>query len=239
MPEVLRQIIPLGCGFTTEPDKPSFVPYVFAACGKPNPRVLFLPTASADSESSIAGFYEMMARVECRPSYLALYRQPKDMVERIEKADIIYVGGGNTRNLIALWKAAGLDVLFRAAWERGTVLTGQSAGGICWFDDAQTTSTGEPGPVKCLGFLPGSCSTHYDSNAARRPHLQKAVADGIISPGYALDDNAGLHFHGTRLHAALALEPHRKVYRVERTAEGAYRETEVPAQLVGPESVKA
>jgi peptidase E len=233
MTKILRQIIPLGCGFTTEPGKPSFVPYIFSACGTSNPRILFLPTASADSEGSIAGFYEMMARVECRPSYLSLFRQPLDMAERIASADIIYVGGGNTRNLIALWKAAGLDILLREAWERGTVLCGQSAGGICWFDDAQTTSTGEPGPVKCLGFLSGSCSTHYDSNAARRPHLQKSVAEGTISPGYALDDNAGLHFHGTELHATLVLEPHRKVFRVTRNPDGTATETEIPATLIG------
>jgi len=238
MSQILRQIIPIGCGFTTEPGKPSFIPYIFSACGKPNPRILFLPTAAADSEGSIASFYETMARVECRPNYLSLFRQPKDMVERIEMADIIYVGGGNTRNLIALWKAAALDILFRAAWERGTVLCGQSAGGICWFDDAQTTSTGEPGPVKCLGFLPGSCSTHYDSNAARRPHLQGAVAAGTISPGYALDDNAGLHFHGTELHAAMVLEPNRKVFRLNRDPDGTSTEIEIPTQLLGTDTAK-
>ncbi|HSI84840.1 MAG: Type 1 glutamine amidotransferase-like domain-containing protein [Candidatus Methylacidiphilales bacterium] len=234
VPATLRQIIGFSSGFTSEEGRPSFLPYVTQACGKENPRILFIPTACGDADSAIVGFYETAARVICRPNYLSIVRQHRDMAERVEKADIIYVGGGNTRNLIALWRASGLDSLLREAWERGTVLCGQSAGAICWFDDAQTTSTGEPGPVQCLGFLAGSCSTHYDSNPARRPHLHAAVSGGIISAGFALADNTGLHFHGTRLHAAIKCEDNRTSYRVDRNAEGIAIETEIPLTLIDP-----
>lgn len=234
MTDPLRQIIGLSSGFNYEPGQPSFLPYLLAATGKENPRILFLPTASADSDSSIVGFYENALRLPCRPSYLSLFRQPRDMAARVAEADIIYVNGGNTRNLIALWRASGLDVLLREAWERGAILAGVSAGAICWFDDAQTTSTGAPGPVSCLGFLPGSCSTHYDSNKDRPPHLRRAVAEGTISPGYALSDNTGLHFHGTQLHAVLACEAGRKVFRLDRNPDGTSTEIELPTRLVGP-----
>ncbi|PTY02300.1 peptidase E [Verrucomicrobia bacterium LW23] len=230
----LRHIIGCSSGITSEPEKPSFLPYILEVCGKARPNLLYIPTASGDAEGNIVGFYEMAARTECRPSYLSILRQHKDMQQRVEAADIIYVGGGNTRNLIALWRAAGLDVLLRAAWERGVVLCGQSAGFICWFDNAQTTSSGEPGPVECLGFLPGSCSTHYDSNPARRPHLHASVAEGLISPGYALADHTGLHFVGTELHSAYTCEEGRVSYRVDRDESGAAAETELKLTILQP-----
>lgn len=222
----------MSSGFNYEPGQPSFLPYLLAAATKENPRILFLPTAGADSDSSIVSFYENTVRLTCRPSYLSLFRQPRDMAARVEEADIIYVGGGNTRNLVAIWRAAGLDVLLREAWERGTVLAGVSAGAICWFENAQTTSTGQPGPVSGLGFLSGSCSSHYDANKERSPHLRQAIADGSISPGYALSDQTGLHFHGTALHAAIACEPGRKVFALGRNPDGTVSESEVPTRLI-------
>ncbi len=235
----LRQIISISSGFNYEPGQPSFLPYMLAATGKENPSILFIPTATADSDGSIVSFYENSLRLDCRPSYLSLFRQPKDMANLVASADIIYVNGGNTRNMLALWRASGLDVLLLKAWENGTVLSGMSAGGICWFEDAQTTSGGQPGPISCLGFLSGSCSTHFDSNKDRPPHLRQAIGEGSISPGYALSDNTGLHFHGTELHAAIACEAGRKVYQFAQNPDGTVAETELQTQLVGPAAINA
>ncbi len=230
MPE--PQIIAMGGGgFTTEPGKPTFFPYVLQACGKEQPAMLFLGTATGDAEKHILNFYVNVNRIGGRPDHISLWGQPPDMQARVEAADIICVGGGNTRNMIALWHAAGLDELLRRAWERGTVLCGQSAGAICWFQNAQTKSSGEFGRVECLGFLEGGCAAHYDNVPERRPHLHEMIMAGMISPGYGISNDTALHFKGTGLHAVLASQEESYAYRIDRV-DGEIVEERLEARLL-------
>jgi peptidase E len=145
---------------------------------------------------------------------LSLFRQPRDLAAVISDSDVIYVGGGNTRNMLAIWRACGLDTLLRSAWESGTILCGLSAGAICWFKQGHTDSSGSLGPMTCLGFLPGSCSPHYDGEPGRRPSYRALIQQGALCAGYALDDGAALHFTGDSVAHVVTSRPAARAFYV-------------------------
>lgn len=143
------------------------------------------------------------------------------------------MGGGNTKNMLALWRAWGIDHLVRAAWERGAVLAGPSAGSICWFAQGSTDSVpGRLTALECLGFLAGSNCPHYDSEAERRPFYRRMVGAGLMLPGLAADDGVGLYFVGQELHRVVSSRPNARAYRVERGENGA-TETEIVPDYLG------
>lgn len=199
-----------------EPDNLRLDRYVLQHARKSNPTVCFVPTASGDADSYIIRFYSAFTTLPCRPRHLSLFRQPKDLSAFVEECDILYVGGGNTRNMLAIWRASGLDLLLRQAWERATVLCGLSAGAICWFEQGLTDSAGALDPLACLGFLAGSCCPHYDGEPGRRPAYRAQVQAGALFAGYAIDDGAALHFIGDRMAHAVASRPEARAFQVRR-----------------------
>jgi peptidase E len=180
------------------------------------PRVCFLPTASSDPETRLVAFYDSFAR-RAEPSHILFYPWPReDLHKHLLEQDTIYVAGGNTANMLAIWRAHGFDLLLREAWERGALLCGSSAGMICWFEAGVTDSFGpELAPMHdLLGFLPGSACPHYDGEERRRPTYRKLVDEGFPA-GYAADDDAALHFVGTDLREVISLREGAQAYRVE------------------------
>ena len=145
---------------------------------------------------------------------------PEELRELALEQDVILVCGGNTANMLAVWRTHGFDAILREAWQSGVVLAGWSAGMICWFEAGVTDSFGPQlaGMEDGLGFLPGSACPHYDGEALRRPVYTQLVADGF-PPGIALDDAAGAHYVGTELHAVLATQPGSGGYRVDAGGE--------------------
>lgn len=237
MKSVTRQIIAMGGGgFSMEPDNLLLDRYVLKQTGKARPKVCFVPTASGDAQGYVERFYKSMEELDCEPSHLSVFKLPTRMEELeafVLEKDVIYVGGGNTRNLLLLWKAWGLDVLFRKAWEQGTVLAGLSAGAICWFEQGSTDSwPGELRTLECLGFLPGSCIPHYDGEADRRPTTERMIARGELIDGLAADDGAALHFVGTELKRVVTSRPHAKAYAL-RQVEGRAVETALESVYLG------
>ena len=183
-------------------------------------RVCFVPTASANPETALVSFYESFAH-RAEPSHVVFHPWPReDLREHVLSQDAIYVGGGNTANMLAIWRAHGFDRLLREAWERDILLCGWSAGMICWFEAGVTDSFGPrlTGMRDLLGFLPGSACPHYDSEEGRRPMYQELVANGF-PPGYAADDDVALHFVGTELREVVATRAGVRAYRVEPGAE--------------------
>jgi peptidase E len=206
-----------------------------SASGRDRPRVAFLGTASGDSPSYIASFYEAYAR-QSEASHLSLFDRTVDDIEAfLGEQDAVYVGGGNTENMLAIWRVHGVDQALRRAWQAGTVMTGQSAGSLCWFETGTTDSFGAGLAALSggLGFVPGSHAPHYDAEATRRPHYQRLVADGVLPAGYAADDGAALVFHGGELAEVVAARPGARAYRVERGPDGAAIETIVAARYLG------
>ena len=184
------------------------------------PRVCFVPTASAESPEFVIRFYDTYAR-KAEPSHLSFFPWPPEQLrEFVLGQDVIYVGGGNTANMLAVWRVHGMDAALREAWEQGVVLCGSSAGMICWFEAGLTDSFGPQleGMRDGLGFLPGSACPHYDGEELRRPRYRELV-DGGFPAGYAAEDGVGLHFAGTELAEVVAVEPGKRAYRVEPGSE--------------------
>jgi dipeptidase E len=209
-----RRILIAGGNFNTP-----FIRYMAQLTGKPRPKLLYLPTASADSESGTITWYRNCAPLNVEPShqisFIASTQQPRSWEEVLLSVDGIVCSGGNTLNQQAIWKAQGMDVILRQAWDRGIVLGGASAGSLCWFEHGTTDSRPkELSKVECLGFIKGSHSPHYDAEPGRRPLYQKMIASGEMKPGYACDNDAGIYFEDNALKRAVSTRPAAKVYYV-------------------------
>jgi dipeptidase E len=193
--------------------------YVFGLTGKERPRVLFVPTAVADApDLTLWGYSALGDRAQI--SHVAFFPWPPPELRKAAlEQDVIFVSGGNTANALAIWRTHGFDQILHEAWEAGVVLTGWSAGMLCWFEAAVTDSFGPElqGMRDGLGFLPGSACPHYDGEAERRPVYTKLVAEGF-PPGLAADDCVALRFDGTELAEVVTARPGAGAYRV--SAEG-------------------
>lgn len=226
-----------GGGFTAEPDTPALDDFILTLTAAREPRILFLPTASGDPNVQIAGFQETFGNRACRPATLSLFRlerEPAELRAMLLEQDIIYVGGGSMRNLLAIWREHGLDRILREAWEAGVVLAGLSAGAMCWFEHGVTCSTGRPAPVSALGLLPGSLSVHYDGEPHRAPVFHDAIASGVLPDGYGADDGVGLLFEDRALVRVVSSRPSARAYRVCGENGCAVRTSIEPEYLVSP-----
>ncbi len=217
-----------------EPDNPLLERYVIEQTGKSRPKVCFLPTASGDADLYVLNFYKAFTALDAVPSYLSLFRpHTADIAGFLMSQDAIYVGGGNTKSMLALWREWQLDVILRQALENGVLLTGLSAGANCWFEYGLTDSIpGNMTALAGLGYLSGSCSPHYDGEAARRPAFQKMIGEGSIPAGIALDDGAGAHYIDGILSHIVTSRPNARGYRVEREDNIAH-ETALETQYLG------
>jgi len=219
------QIVAMGGGgFAMDPENPLLDDFVLSLARRQPARVCLVPSASAESTALLVKFYRAFSG-RAIASDLTLFHSPwlprnpvrtADIAAFLAERDVIYVGGGNTANLLALWRVHGVDRALAAAWRAGAVLCGVSAGMICWFDAGVTDSFGEGlvGMRDGLGILSGSACPHYDGEAQRRPTYQRLVSEGFPA-GYAADDGAALHFVGSELVGALSSRPQASAYRVE------------------------
>jgi peptidase E len=223
----MEQIIALGGGgFSMEPDNLVLDRYILQQSKATQPKVCFLPQASAEHPDYIVRFYRAFASLDSYADHLSLFQpHTADIEDFILSQDVIYVGGGNTRSMLALWREWKLDKILRRALNNGVILAGISAGAICWFDQGTTDSIpGNLTAMSCLGYLKGSCSPHYDGEAERRPTMHRLVENDELLPGYAFDDGAAGHFIDGRLHRVVSSRPSAKGYYVDK-ANGQVRET--------------
>lgn len=220
----MRQIIAMGGGgFSMEPDNPLLDRYILQQANQSCPKICFIPTASGDADSYIEKFYNFFNQQDCVPSHLSLFKPPARDLERfVLEQDIVYVGGGNTKNLLVLWKEWGVDQILRTAWEQGIVLAGLSAGSICWYEEGVTDSYGDTlEPLEALGFLKGSHCPHYDGEADRRPAYREFITRGSMKAGIAADDGAAIHYIGQTIKRVVSSRPKAKAYRVSASGEEA------------------
>jgi dipeptidase E len=223
-PAVKRQILAIGGG-----GGQGMMKYFLAMTGKKTPRVCYMATATGDPKASMEKWVESMKKShDCDPRIQRMFvssDQLQSFEDELLAADAIYVGGGNTLNMIAIWKAQGVDKILRKAWEKGTVLGGGSAGSICWFEQGSTDS--RPGtltPMDCLGFLKGSNVPHYDGEKQRRPLFQDWVKKGEIMEGLAADNGVGLHYVDDKLFKIVSTRANANAYRVTRTGDKVFEE---------------
>ena len=229
-----------GGGFTMEPGNPALDEHVLSLSSSPEPRILFLPTASGDAEQQVQRFRATFGDRPCRATVLSIFRLGETggvpLRDIVLEQDIVYVGGGSMRSLLAIWREYGLHDVLREAWERGVVLAGLSAGAMCWFTGGVTKSTGVPRPVAGLGFLPWSLSVHADGDPDRLPVYEAGVLDGTLGPGWAADDGVGLLFAGERCVEAVSSRPGAKAVHYEARDGGLVR-TPVRPRLLAAQAL--
>jgi peptidase E len=227
-----------GGGFTSTPGDPALDELVLELAGRREPRILFLPTASGDPNEQIASFHMTYGNRAALATVLSLFRRhgdPRSLREIVLAHDVIYVGGGSMRNLLAIWAAHGMDAILREAWESGIVLAGLSAGAMCWFEGGCTKSFGPPEPNTGLGFLPGSLTVHADGEPERLPVYLEAVRSGELPGGWAADDGVGLVFEGTELVRTVSARPGTCALRVDAVGGELVRKRLAPELLgAGP-----
>ena len=200
---------------------PTLTRYLLDLAGKPRPKILFVPTASGDDSAYLLTFYQALGGVDCEPSHLALFNRTVDDIDGfIRSQDVVMVGGGNTANMLAIWRVHGVEVALRRAYRSGTILTGWSAGCICWFEAGITDSfTLELGPLRDgLQLLKGSACPHYDSQERRRPIYAREIAAGL-APGIALDDAVAARYEDERLIEIVSAKSSGRAFRVDASGE--------------------
>jgi dipeptidase E len=231
-----------GGGFTMEPNNPLLDDYVLSLTRRTEPRILFLPTASGDTTAQINAFKARFAHRTCVAEHVSLFRMresTRSLEEIVFAQDIVYVGGGSMRNLLAIWQAHGLDTLLLDAWKSGIVLAGLSAGAMCWFQAGVTRSSGPPEVLAGLGLLEGSLTVHADGEPERLPVWLAGVRSGELPGGWALDDGVGLLFRGKRLDRAVSSRPGAGAQRVDAIAGELVRTRVEPELLLGDGPAKA
>jgi len=231
---VSRQLIVQGGGGFLMEKSRALDRHFLDATGKSTPRVCFVGTASGDAESARYKFYEAMAQLGVRATHLSLFQPPTtDLSAFVQEQDAIYVGGGNTRSLLALWREWQLDTALRTAYERGVVMGGISAGMICWFQHGITDSNpGSLSPLAGLGWLAGTACPHYDGEAERRPAFHRMLTERLIGSGIAADDGAALHFVDESLAEVVTSRAAARAYRLALNG-ATVREDALPSRFLG------
>ena len=190
-----KQIIAIGGGgFGRNPGDGVIEQYILDQTGKEKPNICFIPTATGDNEAYKVNYYSTFSKLDCNPIHLDFFKRTPDLEQLIPQQDAIFVGGGNTKSMLAVWKDWNLDKLLKDAYEKGVVMSGVSAGANCWFEKAVVDSWEEDlRVIDCMGFVKGNCCPHYDEEPQRRPAVKKFLEDGIVDSCYSVEGNCALH----------------------------------------------
>ena len=193
-----------GGGFGRNPNHRKIEKYILELTGKEKPNVVFFPTASAENQAYIIQFYKCFTKISCEPSHVTFFQRTPRLDSIINKADVIYVGGGNTKSMLAVWQEWKLDKLLLKAYNNGKILCGVSAGAICWFEQGITDSwASNLNVMDCLGFLPEMACPHYQEEKDRRPDVHKMLKQGKCGPGWAIDGGAAIHFKNGKYYKSI------------------------------------
>ena len=193
-----------GGGFGRNPNHRKIEKYILELTGKEKPNVVFFPTASAENQAYIIQFYKCFTKMSCEPSHVTFFQRTPRLDSIINKADVIYVGGGNTKSMLAVWQEWKLDKLFLKAYNNGKILCGVSAGAICWFEQGITDSwASNLNVMDCLGFLPEMACPHYQEEKDRRPDVHKMLKQWKCGPGWAIDGGAAIHFKNGKYYKSI------------------------------------
>ena len=191
----MKQIIAIGGGgFGREIKDLKIEKYIIEQCSKRNPSVCFIPTATGDDANYIQNFYKVFNALDCNTSHIDFFKRTISLEEHINQQDIIFVGGGNTKSMLAVWKEWGLDSILHKAYQNGTIMSGVSAGAICWFKNGITDSWKEHQAVlPCLGFIEGNCCPHYDEEPERIPFVKQILENNMLDECLAIEGLCALH----------------------------------------------
>jgi len=211
-----RNIIAIGGGgFGANPGKGIIEEYILKQTKKKNPKICFIPTATGDNEAYKVNFYSTFTNLNCCPSHLDFFKRTPDLNDLILNQDAIFVGGGNTKSMLAVWKEWGLDKILKKAYRDGIVMSGVSAGAICWFQNGITDSWASNLKIMpCLNFIKGTCCPHYDEEPERRPAVKKLLLSNKIKDVFAVDGGAALHIKDEKIFKSVVFKKEKSSYFV-------------------------
>ena len=212
----MRQIIAIGGGGFGRVIKDLKIEnYIKSQCKSDSPKICFIPTATGDDNQYIENFYKAFDSIGCKTSHIDFFKRTINLVEHIKKQDIIFVGGGNTKSMLAVWKDWGLDALLEEAYKNGVIMCGVSAGAICWFNKGITDSWADDLAIMdCLGFVDGVCCPHYDEEPARRPYVKAKLDRADFDECIGVEGNAALHIINEESYKSVNFGDNKNSYRV-------------------------
>ena len=230
MSDSLGQIIAIGGGgFGRSIHNTKIDQYIINQSSSEKPNVCFIPTASAEDKAYTVNFYAVYSKLNCNPTHINFFQRTPRLDSLINKQDIIFVGGGNTKSMLAVWREWKLDKLLLKAYNRGAILCGVSAGAICWFRQGITDSwASNLNVMDCLDFLPECCCPHYDGEADRRPSVHDMIKNDKFSSCLAVEDGAAIHYKNGKLLTSVSFYKDKKSYLVKNTSSGIVEE-ELPS----------
>jgi dipeptidase E len=212
----MKQIIAIGGGgFGRNPQENLIEQYILDQTNKKNPNILFIPTATGELDSYIVNFYKVFSKLKCQPNHLSFFKRTPDLKQLIAAQDAIFVGGGNTKSMLAVWRDWGLDKILLEAYEKGVVMSGVSAGAICWFKEGITDSWESALKIMpCLEFVSGLCCPHYDEEPARRPATKKYLLKYKDREVIGIEGGCALHLRDNQPYRAIRFLKGKNAYRV-------------------------
>ena len=212
----MRQIIAIGGGgFGREIKNLKIEKYIVSQSTKKNPSICFIPTATGDDRDYINNFYKAFDSLDCKTSHIDFFKRTIKLKEHINKQDIIFVGGGNTKSMLAVWKEWGLDKILYEAYKNGIIMSGVSAGAICWFTNGITDSFKDHQSIlPCLNFVNGICCPHYDEEPERIPYVEKILKNNEINKCYAIEGFCALHLINDKPKYSINFGKENKCYEV-------------------------
>ena len=204
-----------GGGFGRSLGELKIEKYITSLVKKERPKICFIPTASGDNDSYKLNFYRAFSKLNCITSHLDFFSRTENLEKKILSQDIIYVGGGNTKSMLAVWRDWGLDIILEDAYQRGVIMSGVSAGAICWFENGLTDSwESELKLIECMNLIPGNCAPHYDEEPERRPATKKLLKEKYINFMYGIEGGAALHFVNETPKQTIRFEKNKNAYKV-------------------------
>jgi len=224
-----KQIIAIGGGgFGRNPGNGAIEKYILDQANSEKPNICFIPTATGDDESYKVSYYATLSKLNCNPTHLDFFKRTPDLENLIKGQDVIFVGGGNTKSMLSVWREWGLDKILKKAYENGTIMSGVSAGAICWFERGITDSWSDKlNIMNCLSFTKGNCCPHYDEEAERRPTLSKFIKDKEIQNCYAIEGGCALHIKNDEVYKAISFRGKKNSFLVT-CEDGKIKENNLP-----------
>ena len=211
-----RNIISIGGGgFRANPGQGIIEEYILKQTKKKKPNICFIPTATGDNEAYKVNYYATFSKLQCNPTHLDFFKRTPDLNKLISTQDAIFVGGGNTKSMLAVWKEWRLDKLLKKAYKQGTVMSGVSAGAICWFENGITDSwAADLKIMPCMNFIKGTCCPHYDEEPQRKPAVKKLILANKVKNIFAVDGGVALHIKNEKNFKSVVFRKDKNSYEV-------------------------
>jgi len=200
--------------------------FIISLTSKKRPKICFIPTASGDNSLYKLNFYRAFSKLDCKTSHIDFFSRTENLKKKVLTQDIIYVGGGNTKSMLAVWKEWNLHNILKSAYEKGIVMSGVSAGAICWFEKGITDSFAKKlNIIDCLGIVDGIACPHFDEEKEREPYVNDIIQREIIESCICIEGNCALHIKNDFEYSTIDFGNGKKCFRITKENKNIKKET--------------